>query len=113
MMDGESPGPNGRERRMDLLILAPYPPYPPRSGGASRTFNLIRALARTHRVTLLCFASPDERAGLEAMREWCEGVHTVDYPRGVRHRRLYQLRSLVGPAFSHYAFSSEEMARAL
>jgi len=98
---------------VDILILAPYPPYPPRSGGASRTFNLIRALAREHRVTLLCFASPAERAGLESMREWCAGIHTVDYSPGTRHRRLYQIRSLAGRAYSHYAFWSGAMARAL
>ena len=96
---------------MEILVLAPYPPFPPRSGGASRTFNLIRALAREHRVTLLCFASPGERAALESMREWCADIHTVDYPPGTRHRRLYQIRSLVGRAFSHYAFWSRAMAR--
>jgi sugar transferase (PEP-CTERM/EpsH1 system associated) len=98
---------------VEILILAPYPPYPPRSGGASRTFNLIRALAHEHRVTLLCFASPDQRAGLEGMRKWCAGIHTVDYPAGIRYRRLYQLRSLAGRAYSHYAFSSRAMTRTL
>jgi sugar transferase (PEP-CTERM/EpsH1 system associated) len=98
---------------VEILILAPYPPCPPRSGGASRTFNLTRALARRHRVTLLCFASPEERAGLEPMRQWCAEVHTVDYPAAIRHRRLYQLRSLVGGAYSYHAYYSTAMDRAL
>ncbi len=46
---------------MRILVLAPYPPYPPRSGGALRIFYLLRALAERHIVTLLSFA-PDESA---------------------------------------------------
>jgi sugar transferase (PEP-CTERM/EpsH1 system associated) len=46
---------------MRILVLAPYPAYPPRSGGALRMFHLLRALAKQHTVTLLSFA-PDESA---------------------------------------------------
>jgi sugar transferase (PEP-CTERM/EpsH1 system associated) len=103
------------ETRLEILVLAPYPPYPARSGGASRTLHLARALARRHRVSLLCFGSADERAGLEPLREWCDEVHTVDYPAAARRRRrLYQLRSLVGRrSFSHHAYFSRAMAGAL
>ncbi|MGH7264962.1 MAG: glycosyltransferase [Candidatus Rokuibacteriota bacterium] len=100
--------------RMEILVLAPYPPYPARSGGASRTLHLARALARHHRVSLLCFGGAVERAGLEPIREWCDAVHTVDYPAAVRRRRLYQLRSLVGRrSYSHHAYFSAAMAGAL
>ncbi|HEV8309349.1 MAG TPA: glycosyltransferase [Methylomirabilota bacterium] len=98
---------------MDILVLAPYPPYPARFGGATRIFHLIRVLARDHRVTLLCFASPDQRAALGPLWELCSGVHTVDYPVAARQKRLYQLRSLAGRAYSYYAYYSPPMARAL
>ncbi|WP_298490589.1 glycosyltransferase family 4 protein [uncultured Chloroflexus sp.] len=46
---------------MHILMLSPYPPYPPRGGGALRIYHLLRGLAARHTVTLLSFA-PDEAA---------------------------------------------------
>ncbi|WP_298815668.1 glycosyltransferase family 4 protein [Chloroflexus sp.] len=46
---------------MRALVLSPYPPYPPRGGGALRIYHLLRALAVHHQVTLLTFA-PDVAA---------------------------------------------------
>lgn len=51
---------------MRILMLSPYPPYPPRGGGALRIYHLLRGLAARHTVTLLSFA-PDEAAAT-AMR---------------------------------------------
>jgi glycosyltransferase involved in cell wall biosynthesis len=39
-----------------ILILSPYPPYPPYGGGAMRIYQLIRGLAAHHTVTCLTFA---------------------------------------------------------
>ena len=41
-----------------MLILSPYPPYPPHGGGTMRIYQLIRGLAREHDVTCLSFV-PD------------------------------------------------------
>jgi glycosyltransferase involved in cell wall biosynthesis len=46
---------------MNILILAPYPPYPPYGGGAMRIYQLVRGLAARHTVTCLTFA-PDAAA---------------------------------------------------
>src|SRR5690349_10590504 len=46
---------------MKLLILSPYPPYPPHGGGTMRIYQLIRGLAQRHDVTCLSFA-PDVAA---------------------------------------------------
>lgn len=45
----------------NILMLTPYLPYPPISGGRSRTYNLLKWLARDYRVTLVCFARPEEK----------------------------------------------------
>ncbi|MCC7206052.1 MAG: glycosyltransferase [Anaerolineae bacterium] len=59
----------------NILMLTPYLPYPPVSGGRSRTFNLIKRLVRDYRITLLCFARPEERAfDLTPLQELCEVV---------------------------------------
>ena len=96
-----------------MLVLSPYPPYPPSFGAAARVYHLVRGLARQHEVTLLCFASPAERAELGPVLELCRAVHTVDRPGGMRRPRLYQLWSLVGRAYSFYAGYSLAMQRLL
>jgi polysaccharide biosynthesis protein PslH len=57
---------------VNILILSPYPPYPPHGGGTMRIYQLIRGLAAHHQVTCLTFA-PDEAAerALEPLRKIC------------------------------------------
>jgi sugar transferase (PEP-CTERM/EpsH1 system associated) len=98
---------------MEILVLAPYLPYPPWFGGASRIYHLIRVLAREHRVTLLCLGTPAEREAAVPLLEACAEVETVPAPAGARWRRLYQARSVVGRPYYHYAYYSPRMARAL
>jgi polysaccharide biosynthesis protein PslH len=98
---------------LDVLVVAPYLPYPPWFGGAARIFHLLRVLAREHRITLLAFASPAERDMARPLWDLCTAIHTVQHPVGARWRRLYQARSLVGSAYFYYAYHSRQMARAL
>jgi sugar transferase (PEP-CTERM/EpsH1 system associated) len=95
---------------VEILVVAPFPPYPPRFGGATRVFHLVRTLAREHRVTLACLASPAERAALGPLRDICAEVHTEDYPPTARHKRWHQLRSLVARPFSYYLHYSPALA---
>ena len=46
---------------MKILILSPYPPYPPHGGGTMRIYQLVRGLAAQHSVTCLSFV-PDAAA---------------------------------------------------
>lgn len=56
-----------------ILMLTPYLPYPPTSGGRSRTYNLVKRLRDDYTITLVCFGRPEERAfDLEPMRELCD-----------------------------------------
>ena len=41
---------------MKILILSPYPPYPPHGGGTMRIYQLVRGLAARHELTCLSFA---------------------------------------------------------
>jgi glycosyltransferase involved in cell wall biosynthesis len=80
---------------MRVLLLSPYPPFPPRGGGALRIFNLLKGLAPRHDVTLLSFA-PDAAAvaGLAPLRKLCRLV-TVQGPptRSLARRALTTLAS--------------------
>lgn len=54
-------------------MVTPYLPYPPVSGGRSRTYNLVRELQGHADVDLLCFGRPEERAfDLDPLRELCD-----------------------------------------
>lgn len=60
---------------MNILILSPYPPYPPRGGGAMRIYQIVRWLARRHAVTCLTFAPDDAaEAALAPLRERCRVI---------------------------------------
>jgi glycosyltransferase involved in cell wall biosynthesis len=71
-----------------ILILSPYPPYPPHGGGTMRIYQLVRGLAARHDVTCLSFA-PDVAAeqALAPLQRVCRVV-TVRGPiaRGLPHR---------------------------
>ncbi len=45
---------------MKILMLTPYLPYPLLSGGQTRTYNLLKKLAKKHQITLFSFIRKDE-----------------------------------------------------
>lgn len=73
---------------MKILLLSPYPPYPPRGGGTMRIYQILRGLAQRHTLTCLTFA-PDEAAeeALAPLRNLCR-IITVrgPAPRSVSRR---------------------------
>lgn len=63
-----------------ILMLTPYLPYPPTSGGRMRTYNLVKHLREDYQITLVCFGRPDEKTfDLSPMRELCNLI-VVDRP---------------------------------
>lgn len=61
-----------------LLMLTPYLPYPPVSGGRMRTYNLIKHLSRDYTISLVCFGRPEEtRFDYSPIREFCD-ITVVD-----------------------------------
>jgi sugar transferase (PEP-CTERM/EpsH1 system associated) len=70
---------------MKILFLSPYPPYPPRSGGATRIYNLLLGLAQRHDVCCLTFVpSGSAAAALEPLRASCK----VEIVEGVPQRSM-------------------------
>jgi glycosyltransferase involved in cell wall biosynthesis len=65
---------------LNILMLTPYLPYPPISGGRTRTYNLIKRLRRDVNITLVCFGRPEEQTfDLAPLRELCE-TYVIDRP---------------------------------
>ena len=76
----------------DLLYLVHRLPYPPNKGDKVRSFNLLRHLAKKHRVHLGTFIDdPDDEIHLEKVRGYCATMHVARLSP-----RIAKLRSLRG-----------------
>jgi sugar transferase (PEP-CTERM/EpsH1 system associated) len=91
---------DGPVSRPPLLYLAHRLPYPPHKGDKVRSFNILRQLARSHRVFLGTFVDhPDDRRHVERLGEWCEEVCAIEL--NPHAGRLASLRGLLtGEALS-------------
>lgn len=45
---------------MQILMVSPYPPYPPRSGGRTRLLNIYDGIARNHSLHLVCYRKSED-----------------------------------------------------
>lgn len=62
----------------EVLMLTPYLPYPPVSGGRMRTYSLLKRLVKDFEITLVCFGRPEEKAfDLQPLYDLCE-THIID-----------------------------------
>jgi len=79
-----------------ILVLSSLFPYPLKSGGHVRIFNLIKGLSEKNRVSLLSLITRDEISYVRHMEKYCERVDTVpvEYNMNLRSK----LRALFDPA---------------
>jgi len=62
-----------------LLFLAHRIPFPPNKGDKIRSYNLLKHLATRFEIFLGTFIDdPDDRAGIEPLREFCQEIGTFD-----------------------------------
>jgi len=103
-----------------LLFLSQTLPYPPDSGTAIRSYNVLRLLARDYDVTALCFyrraTTPDIVGSLGALRAMVPVVEA--FPIEQEHNRARLLwdhaRSvLTGRAYTAFAYESSAFTQAL
>ena len=67
---------------LDILMVLPYFPYPPESGGRTRSFYLIQHLSEIDNVSLLVFLrDSEELQHLEALKPFCKDIHVVQRNR--------------------------------
>ncbi len=77
-----------------VLFLVHRIPYPPNKGDKIRSFNILRHLSRSCRVSLGCFYDdPEDIAHVPALAEWCAEVHAL--PLRPSRARLSSLRGLL------------------
>jgi glycosyltransferase involved in cell wall biosynthesis len=96
---------------MKILILTPYAPYPPNSGGRIRIWEQIKYLGQRHDITLISFyQTQEEYDQRDMLAEYCRRailVKRLDTLQGADLEQIQQLTEI----FQWY--STPEMKQAL
>lgn len=66
---------------MKILMLTPYLPFPPSSGGQIRSYNLIKQLSQKHQLTLCSLIkSEQERQHIDKLKPYCQKIYVFKRP---------------------------------
>jgi glycosyltransferase involved in cell wall biosynthesis len=61
---------------MKILMLTPYLPYPPSSGGQVRSYNLIKHLSKKHEIYLVALIkTAEEEKYSQHLKEYCKQIY--------------------------------------
>lgn len=84
---------------MKILLISPYIPYPPITGGKVRVLNFLKNMYGKHEVVLLCLLkSKKEFDDIEEVRKYCSKVIPV------LRRDAWSLKNLLRTVTSRYPF---------
>lgn len=65
-------------KKIKVLMVTPYLPYPPYSGGQTRSFNLLTHLAEKCDITLFSFTLPDQESEkIDILKKYCSKIITI------------------------------------
>lgn len=85
---------------MKILVLTPYLPYPPSSGGQVRSYNMITKLADRHELTLVCLIkNPDEVQYAQHLKKYCKDIYLCQRPP-----RPWTLSNIFKSIFGQFPF---------
>lgn len=85
---------------MKILMLTPYLPYPPQSGGQTRSYNLIKKLSEHHEISLFSLVKDDsEKKNVKELKKYCKKVRVFN-----RSKSPWTLRNVLLTGFSQYPF---------
>ncbi len=85
---------------MKILMLTPYLPYPPASGGQIRTYNLLKHLSKSHQISLVClYKRHEERQFAEKLKDYCADIHLCKRPE-----RPWQIPTILKSVFGKLPF---------
>ena len=85
---------------MKILMLTPYLPYPPSSGGQVRTYNLLKYLSRNNQITLISlYKFSQEKKYLKPLKKFCQEIYLCQRPE-----KPWQLKNIFGAIFSNKPF---------
>ena len=86
---------------MKILMLTPYLPFPPMTGGQTRSYNLIKNLAELgHEITLFSLVKNDkEKQGVEGLKKICKKIRIFERPS-----KPWTIENILRTGFSSFPF---------
>ncbi len=85
---------------MKILMITPYVPYPPSSGGQIRTYNLLKYLSQKNKITLIClYKFSQEKKFYDNLKPFCEKIYFCK-----RSEHPWALKNILKTGFSLYPF---------
>lgn len=85
---------------MKILMLTPYLPYPPASGGQIRTLNLLKHLSKNHSITLISlYKTEKEKEYASYLQSYCQDIYLCKRPE-----KPWQLRNILKAVTSAQPF---------
>lgn len=85
---------------MKILMLTPYLPYPPSSGGQIRSLNLIMKLSKDHQITLCSLIKyHDEEKYVSHLEKYCQKVYFFK-----RAEKPWTVKNIIKTGVSFYPF---------
>lgn len=85
---------------MKILMLTPYLPFPPSSGGQIRSYNLIKHLSKKHQITLFSLIkSDDEKKYIFELEKYCDKVQVFK-----RSKSPWTVKNILKTGFGTYPF---------
>ena len=85
---------------MKILMLTPYLPYPPSSGGQIRSYNLIKHLSKEHEITLCSLIKFDsEEKYVKNLKPFCKNIHVFK-----RAKKPWTISNILNTGFSAFPF---------
>ncbi len=84
---------------MKILMLTPYLPFPPSSGGQIRSYNLIKQLSKKHEISLFCYIrSKEEEKFIPELKKYCNKIRVFE------RRRAWNLLNILLAGLTQYPF---------
>lgn len=81
---------------MKILMITPYVPFPPSSGGQIRTLNLLRYLSLKNEITLVClYKFDEEKKHFIQLKPFCKKVYFCRRPE-----KPWTMKTVFGSFFS-------------
>lgn len=85
---------------MKILMVTPYLPYPPASGGQIRTLNLLKYLHKKNDIVLVALYKKDsDKKYLSYLTPYCKEIHLCKRPENP-----WQLKNILSSIFSLQPF---------
>lgn len=85
---------------MKILMLTPYVPFPPSSGGQIRSLNLLKYLSQNNRITLIAlYKKEKEKKSIKHLKKYCRQIYLCKRPK-----QPWQITNIIKAILSPFPF---------